>query len=69
MKFNLKNRPKIDKKKAKSLELYMAISIEEWFEGFQKELQQMYKSVDDVKDNEDSGRFFLIQEILGYEFN
>ena len=67
MKFNLKNKPKVNWQSENLMLLWEDFSqIEKWFEGFEKELKELYKnekriygrsSIMDAKD--------LIKEILG----
>ena len=59
MKYNLKNRPK-----AKYGELYMEY-VEEWFEGFEKELRDTLELTGDFESSRARGRSDLRREILG----
>jgi len=63
MKYNLKNRPKIDSRTRVN-----QIQMQEWFEGFEAELRQMLDSKEDVQGQPILAvRRFLIKEILGDE--
>lgn len=71
MKFNLKNRPKPFEDDTKVANEYVAIEIylgklEKWFEGFEKELQELLRYYADIEEMH-STQFACdaIKEILG----
>ena len=62
MKFNLKNRPKMTKGNMDRT-LFLGKDVEEWFEGFEKELREMRNRKEQGIAYHTFGR--LIEEILG----
>jgi len=59
MKFNLKNRPKVRSEDlSKELSATIALGMEDWFEGFEKELREK------LKHYEFEGQNWELQEIL-----
>lgn len=68
MQFNLKNRPKLPKDDVPTVDDFN--DIEKWFEGFEKELREVFKSIFDVWDklpDEQLKKFVhqRLKEILG----
>lgn len=61
MKYNLKNRPKLREFKTTAIWL---IALDEWFEGFKKELQQKLKFQSKYHVTDTYG-MRIIKEILG----
>ena len=62
MKFNLKNRPR------EGVDFSDAFhDIEEWFEGFEKELSQLLEDSKKFGDDYNWGQRVILQEILGVD--
>jgi len=63
MKFNLKNRPMIIMGSGKWF--YDSNEVNEWFEGFEKELKELEKIYAESDSHSAAGKYGLIKEILG----
>jgi len=66
MKFNLKNRPKARSEDlSKELLATIALGMEDWFEGFEKELRDWQENLKDLPENHVAR--VILKEILGDE--
>ena len=73
MKFNLKNRPKVRSEDlSKELLATIALGMEDWFAGFEKELRERLEKLQNVKGRRsavcrahEAGEIETIKEILG----
>lgn len=64
MKYNIKNRPKIIYGESK-YGMFDTKEVEEWFEGFQKELREYMKNLEGTQYRGWGWKEELIKEILG----